>query len=77
MKAFDKLAKRTEVAFRRRVRRVKNVGRKGEVGVETIGAWVGEKRREFETSSGGKVEQRRGRRRVFVDRIGEENARRR
>lgn len=67
-----------EVAFRRGGRIEKNVRRQIEIGVETVEARVGrrfdEERREFEAASGGEVEQRRGRRRVAVDRVGEKNA---
>ena len=67
-----------EIAFRRGVRVEENVGREGEIGVETdVGRRVDEKRRAFETASGGEIEQGRGRRRVAVERVGEENAGRR
>ena len=70
---LDEKAKGTEIAFRRRVGLVKNVGRKGEVGVERVDGRLGEERGEIETSRGGEVEKGRGWA-SGVDRIGEENA---
>ena len=63
--------------MRRRGRVEKRVGREGEIGVETDGPrFVDEERRAFEATSGGEVDERRGRRRVPFGRIGEKNARR-